>query len=364
MSPSRQQRADELGRLLEGRRRRKARIRRRRRRVLIAIVTLAILIPVGVTVAGFATAEAFLSSCNLDTLKPIKIGQTSFIYAADGSLLGSIPAERHRQPVALRDVSFWMKKATVAVEDRRFYSNRGVDYEGIARAFWRDITAQKVVQGGSTLTQQLVRNLYPIAGGRTLGRKVKEACLAIKLAQKRSKDQILESWLNNVYFGSSAYGIEAASQIYFSKPAKDLSLKEARAARRPAAGAVALRPAARPEGGDRAPRRRAAKAMLDTGAINDYQYRTVIRDRSPHLHPGQPLLDDPRGLLLQLRDRPARRRLRREHRARGRAAGLHDDRPAPPARRRARDPEHAERADRPGLGARRHRSAQRRRSGR
>ena len=294
MSPSRQRRADELGRLLEGRRRRKARIRRRRRRVLIAIVTLAILIPVGVTVAGLATAETFLSSCNLDQLHPIRIGQTSFIYAADGSLLGSIPAERHRQPVALRDVSFWMKKATVAVEDRRFYSNRGVDYEGIARAFWRDITAQKVVQGGSTLTQQVVRNLYPIAGGRTLGRKVKEACLAIKLAQKRTKDQILKSWLNNVYFGSSAYGIEAASQIYFSKPAKDLNLKEgtllAGLPQAPSLYDPLLDPKAAIERRDVV-----AKAMLDTGAINDYQYRSIIRDRLAAPPSGQPLLDDPRG---------------------------------------------------------------------
>jgi len=285
VSRSRQQRADDLGRLLEGRRRRKARIRKRRRRITIAVVTLAILIPVGVVVAGFATAEAFLNSCNLESLKPIRIGQTSFIYAADGSLLGSIPAERHRQPVPLRKVSFWMKKATVAVEDRRFFTNSGVDYEGIARAFWNDVTAQKVVQGGSTLTQQLVRNLYPVPGGRTIGRKVKEACLAIKLARKRSKGWILRSWLNNVYFGSSAYGIEAASQIYFSKHASELSLKEAAIlAGLPQAPSL-YDPLLDPKA---AIQRRdvVLKAMLDTGAINEYQYRTVIRDRDPHVHPG------------------------------------------------------------------------------
>ena len=246
---------------------------------------LAILIPVGVAVAGFATAEAFLSSCDLNSLKPIKIGQTSFIYAANGSLLGSIPAEKHREPVPLRKVSFWMKKATVAVEDRRFFTNSGVDYEGIARAFWRDVTAQKVVQGGSTLTQQLVRNLYPVPGGRTLGRKVKEACLAIKLARKRTKSWILQSWLNNVYFGSSAYGVEAAAQIYFSKPAGKLSLKEAAIlAGLPQAPSL-YDPLLDPKAAiDR--RDEVLKAMLDTGAINEYQYRTVIRDRSPHLHPG------------------------------------------------------------------------------
>jgi penicillin-binding protein 1A len=178
-----------------------------------------------------------------------------------------------------------MKKATVAVEDRRFFTNSGVDYEGIARAFWRDVTAQKVVQGGSTLTQQLVRNLYPVPGGRTLGRKVKEACLAIKLARKRSKSWILQSWLNNVYFGSSAYGIEAASQIYFSKPASKLSLKEAAIlAGLPQAPSL-YDPLLDPKAAiDR--RDEVLKSMLETGAINEYQYRTVIRDRSPHLHPG------------------------------------------------------------------------------
>jgi membrane peptidoglycan carboxypeptidase len=202
VSPSRQQRLAELAVLLEGRRRRRSRLRRRRHRAALVVVALAICIPLGLVVAGFTTAEAVLASCSLGSLKPIEIGQTSFLYAADGSLLGSIPAERHRQPVALRQVSFWMKEATVAIEDRRFYSNNGVDYEAIARAFWRDVTSRKVVQGGSTLTQQLVRNLYIGNTGRTFSRKVKEACLAIKLGQKWPKTKILEAWLNNVYFGS------------------------------------------------------------------------------------------------------------------------------------------------------------------
>ena len=124
MSPSRQQRAAELTLLLDRRRRRRNRIRRRRRRVAAAVATLAVLVAVGVVAAGFGTAEAFLSSCSLSSLKPIDIGQTSFLYAADGSLLGSIPAQRYRQPVPLRAMSHWIKEATVAVEDRRFYHSR------------------------------------------------------------------------------------------------------------------------------------------------------------------------------------------------------------------------------------------------
>ena len=135
------------------------------------------------------------------------------------------------------------------------------------------------------MTQQLVRNLYTGNGSRTLSRKVKEACLAIKLSQKWSKPKILTEWLNNVYFGSSAYGVEAASEIYFSKHASELSLKEAALiAGLPQAPSLDD-PLVDP---DAALQRRdeVLRAMLDTGAINAYQYRTVIKDRSPHLRPG------------------------------------------------------------------------------
>ena len=119
-----------------------------------------------------------------------------------------------------------MRRATIAVEDRRFYRHGGVDYEGIARALWRDLTEGEVVEGGSTLTQQLVRNLY-ISRERTVTRKLREACLAIQLNRNWSKQRILRSWLNVVYFGNRAYGVEAASQTYFSKPAQHLNLREA-----------------------------------------------------------------------------------------------------------------------------------------
>src|SRR5207245_6388842 len=141
----------------------------------------------------------------------------------DSSWLGAIPAERNRQPVARRKISPWMTKATIAIEDRRFYSHGGVDYEGIARALWRDLTAGKVVEGGSTLTQQLVRNLY-ISRERTFARKIKEACLAIKLSKSWSKQRILTQYLNQVYFGNHAYGIAAAAETYFSPRAPTLTL--------------------------------------------------------------------------------------------------------------------------------------------
>ena len=137
-----------------------------------------------------------------------------------------IPAERNRQPVALDKISPWMPKATVAIEDRRFYEHNGVDAEGIARAIWKNVSAGQVVEGGSTITQQLVRNLY-IGRERTVERKLKEACLAIKLDNAWAKNRILATYMNQVYYGNLAYGIEAAAQTYFSKHASELNLPEA-----------------------------------------------------------------------------------------------------------------------------------------
>ena len=179
--------------------------------------------------AGIATGAAVLAlgpRCDLDALHPVTIGQNTFVYAADGSLLGVIPAERNRQVVPLRQMSPWLTKATVAIEDRRFYQHGGVDAEGIMRALWRDVKAGKVVEGGSTITQQLVRTLY-ISNERTVERKVTEACLAVKLDDAWSKQRILASYLNSVFYGNLAYGAEAASRTYFSKSARWLTLPQA-----------------------------------------------------------------------------------------------------------------------------------------
>src|SRR5262249_10880940 len=140
---------------------------------------------------GFGAGAALSQDCSLSSLKPVNIGANTFVYAADGSLLGSIPAERNREPVPMKRMSSWLPKATVAVEDKRFYQHGGVDYVGILRALWADVHAGKVVEGGSTITQQLVRNMYT-GSEQTFDRKVKEACLAIKLADRWSKQKVLE----------------------------------------------------------------------------------------------------------------------------------------------------------------------------
>ncbi len=234
--------------------------------------------------AAFTGAGAFASSCTLSSLQAVAIGQNSFVYAADGSLLGSIPAERNRQPLALSEMSPWLGEATVAIEDRRFYQHGGLDYEGILRAALKNIEKGQVVQGGSTITQQLVRNLY-IGNERSLKRKIKEACLAIKLERHWSKDQILETYMNQIYYGNHAYGVEAAAETYFSQHAKDLDLAEsALLAGLPQAPSI-YDPFRRP---DEAVRRRneVLQAMLVNRDITPPQYQDALQTPL-QLHAGE-----------------------------------------------------------------------------
>ncbi len=123
-------------------------------------------------------------------------------------------------------MSPYIPQAVIAIEDRRFYSHFGVDPLGLARAMLTNVTTGRMVQGGSTLTQQLAKNLF-LSPERTLERKVQEVLLAFWLEQKYSKDQILAMYLNRVFFGSNAYGVEAASRRYFNKSARDVNLGEA-----------------------------------------------------------------------------------------------------------------------------------------
>ena len=206
-------------------RRKREKITSRRFAVLLALVVVlgTIAVFVAATVTG---AAGILSNCSLASLKPVAIGANSFVYAADGTVLGAIPAERNRQPVGLDAMSHWVTNATVDVEDRRFYEHGGIDWEGVVRAAVENVKSGHIVQGGSTITQQLVRNLY-IGKEVSLDRKIKEACLAQKVEDAHTKDWILASYLNQVYFGNHAYGVEAAAQTYFSRHAADLSLVQA-----------------------------------------------------------------------------------------------------------------------------------------
>lgn len=147
------------------------------------------------------------------------------IIAADGTLVTNRGATGG-QAVGLHEISPYIPKAVIAIEDRRYFSHFGVDPIGLARAMGRNLIEGRLVQGGSTLTQQLAKNLF-LTPERTVGRKVQEVLLALWLEQTYSKQQILEMYLNRVYFGSGSYGVEAAARRYFNKPARDVSLPEA-----------------------------------------------------------------------------------------------------------------------------------------
>jgi penicillin-binding protein 1A len=189
-------------------------------------VVLAALIAV-VVVAAAVAPTVVESQCDLASLKPVRIGTNSFVIAADDSLLGTIPAKKNRQQLSLAQISPWLPKATVAIEDRRFWQHGALDYAGIARAALTDLESGRAEQGASTLTQQLARNLYIGRPSHTLGRKITEACLAMKLAHRLPKRAILARYLNLVYYGNQAYGVAAAAQTYFSRRASQLTVAQA-----------------------------------------------------------------------------------------------------------------------------------------
>jgi len=192
------------------------------------------LIAVGLGLAGLSLVAYVLSVAaeapDIDTLKPVDKGSVSQVYAADGRRLGFIESTNLRTPIPDRMIPKVAKQATIAIEDQRFYEHGGVDPEGILRAAIRNIGSGKTLQGGSTITQQLVRNLY-ISQERTFARKIKEAKLAEELEQKHSKRWIIDKYLNSVSYGTvggqSAVGLQAASRLFFDKSAKQLTLDEA-----------------------------------------------------------------------------------------------------------------------------------------
>jgi penicillin-binding protein 1A len=269
--------------LPRGRHQRAARRRRRRGGAVLGLAVVAA-IAVVAGIGGGAAVFAYGSSCDLASLRSIRIGQNTFVFAADGSLLGSIPAERNREPVSPDEMSVWIRKATIAVEDRRFFEHGGVDIEGIARAAVTDIQAGRIVEGGSTITQQLVRNLY-ISREQTVQRKLKEACLATKLDSAWTKHRILTTYLNQVYYGNQAYGIEAASQTYFSKAAKQLTLAQSALLAGLTQAPSVYNPFAVPARA-RARRAEVLRAMLETGALTRKRYAKAAKS-GLNLRPGR-----------------------------------------------------------------------------
>lgn len=204
----------------------------RRRWWLLVLVTPFILIL-------FAGAGLYIAYARIklpETLPPI---QTTYLYDRNGHLLTTLHGSVDRTVVSLDQISPHLQDAVIATEDHDFYNHPGVDVGGIIRAAYTDLIKRETVQGASTITEQLVKNVYAgsyttDANGvqsytlppRSIEEKIREGLLAIKLEQSMSKDQIFANYLNTVYFGHGAYGIQAAAQTYFGKPASQLTILE------------------------------------------------------------------------------------------------------------------------------------------
>jgi penicillin-binding protein 1A len=209
----------------------------------------------------------------IQSLEVPKRPPTIQIAGLDGSILVT-RGEMAGTNIALKALPAHLPKAFIAIEDRRFYSHMGVDPMGIARAAAANVMHRGVSQGGSTLTQQLAKNIF-LTQERTMMRKLQEVELALWLEHKYTKNEILELYLNRVYFGSGAYGVEAASQKYFGKPARNVTLAEAAMLAGLVKSPSRLAPNRNPEGAERRAQT-VLGAMADAGFITEAQAKATI----------------------------------------------------------------------------------------
>lgn len=182
--------------------------------------------------AAFCAAALVSSGCSwraadLTVRLDAKQRISTQILAADGTVLATLHAAENREPVTIDRIPLVMRQAIVDIEDPAFFEHKGVDYRAVARSIWHNVQAGAALEGGSTLTQQYLKNSQDIGAPRNLREKIREANLAVQLEKRYSKDQILEAYLNIVYFGRGAYGIQAAAKTWFGKDVSEIGLPEA-----------------------------------------------------------------------------------------------------------------------------------------
>jgi penicillin-binding protein 1A len=230
-------------------------------------------------VVGLVVLAVAASSCDLPSLREARrqadaLPETTLLYAADGSLITRLHAGVDRVSIGSGKIPDVVRDAVVAVEDQRFYDHKGLDLRAVLRAAYVDATTGEVVEGGSTITQQLVKNVY-VGRERSLGRKLQEAYLAWQLEHRLSKDRILTKYLNTVYFGNGAYGIQAAAETYFGVRPMDLTLEQAALLAGLIAAPVDYDPVTHPVRA-KARRKRALRAMLEQGMIDRPTYERAV----------------------------------------------------------------------------------------
>ncbi len=263
-----------------GRKRRNSPDGGRRRRIRKLRLLLLVLILFLLAFSSFAFGMITAVARQIPTCDPARVHREvdGHIYANDDhTILATLRGSESRILVRPDEISPWMQHAIVSVEDRRFYEHRGVDMRGIARAVWADVSSKGVVQGGSTITQQFVKNSC-VTSKRTISRKLKEAALAWQLEQRWPKDRILTAYLNTIYFGNGSYGIQRAAQTYFDTSAAKLTLPQAALLAGIPADPSRYDPVTNPAAA-RERRREVLEAMLKEHDILPSDYRAA--DRAP-----------------------------------------------------------------------------------
>jgi len=270
-------------------RRKRRSIQRRRGRRSIVVTILAIMagsflvIVLTGAVAGAVYVDHVLNNVSLNTLDADPPGINSQIYDRNGNLLETISSTENRTPVNSDQISPWLKKATVDVEDRRFWTNGGIDLQGIFRAMVDNLQAGHITQGGSTIEQQLVRNLY-LSDQQSATRKIREAWLAMQMADTWSKDRILTTYLNDVPYGAVTYGCEAAALRYFSVHCSQLNLRQAALLAGLPQNPIVYNPLSNKPAA-KARRQEVLAAMLSAGDITQQQYLATV-NTGLGTHPG------------------------------------------------------------------------------
>ena len=244
------------------------------RKRLLSVAVLAAAFVGAVALEVHESGAYFFVGCDLGRLQQHGFGRSSYLYAADGTRFATLGVAGAHKAVPLSRIDPKLAKATVAVEDRRFYSEGGTDWMAVLRAAVADVTSARVAQGGSTLTQQLVRNLY-LGGERTISRKLQEGCLADQLARRWTKARVLNTYLNTVFYGQQAYGVEAAAETYFSRPAARLTLPQAALLAGLPQAPSDYDPLRDPEAATER-RRQVLEAMLANGDIDQASYRRAV----------------------------------------------------------------------------------------
>ncbi len=248
-------------------------------------IVLLLIIVAGITyyyASGYAAEVSALKSeaislvkhSTVDTFKQI---QTSEVYDADGNTISVLKGEKDVYYITFDDIPSYAIQALISIEDKKFFKHSGVDYKAIIRAMYTTVREGEVTQGGSTITQQLARTIF-LSNEKTWQRKVEEIYIASELEKKYSKEQILEFYLNNVYFANGYYGIEAAAKGYFSRDVKDLSLSEVCYLIAIPNSPTYYDPVLNPQN-TITRRNLILKAMLDDGAIQESTYNEAISEK-------------------------------------------------------------------------------------